>query len=113
MKILVALFIFISPMAYAQSILISRDNKMGVLMVDRLTKDGKGFSFNHVKVPRSKNQLAQAAFERLLKMSPSKEQCFAGHFVLTIEDKAVKKEIRGCAEGDEYGKLIAALYKLK
>ena len=94
------------------SITLSRSNKMGVTVVDKLSRDGEKYLLNYHPLSKSKNKFA-ADYWALARAIKSSGECGAGKFVILREEAKRKIEVIGCAYGDEYGKLIAALYKLK
>lgn len=114
MKFFVGGCIFLmASMAFSQeSITISRSNKLGVSVVDRLSKEGGKYFLNESALAKTRSKAAQEYWNLALKVKSSAE-CGAGKFVIIYDNGSKKSEIVGCPYGDEYGKLIAALYKLK
>ena len=97
----------------AETLSISRSNKLGVTLADQIQISKASYTLNGIPLAKSRHVQAQQYVSLLKKMKPSSTACGAGRFIILIEDGKLKKEISGCAEGAEYGKLIAQLYTLK
>lgn len=98
---------------HAETLTLVRSNKLGANLVDQIKSEKTGYRLNGTLLAKSQNNNAQRYIALLKKLRSSSKICGAGNFIIVIEDGQLKKEIPGCAEGPEYGKIVAELYKLK
>lgn len=93
---------------------LSRSNKLGASLSDQLkSQDGK-ISVNGLVVPKKLTSDAQKVFDLVRGFNPPKKKfCGAGTFVLRIDNQGKKSEVKGCAEGKDYGWVVSRLHSLK
>ncbi|WP_413292738.1 hypothetical protein ACLSU7_15065 [Bdellovibrio sp. HCB185ZH] len=107
MKLFLLVTLF-SSLTYASQFTLDRTNKMGIRKITVIEESRGHYIFDGKDLGAKLPAKVRASWSAI-KNPPSRKpasSCWSGTFLYTVKNGSKISKIRGCTEGDAYGKMV-------